>query len=162
MVAGAARISVSFQIDADGLLSVAAREASTGTQASVTVKPSYGLGDDAIAQMLRDAFGHAQEDAQLRRLQERKVDAQRLIEATRAALARDAELLATEERMAIEQAVDRVVRQLDDESLGSADALGVATDALARATEGFAARRMDSAVRRALTGRRVDEIAKPD
>jgi molecular chaperone HscA len=162
MVAGAARISVSFQIDADGLLSVAAREASTGTQASVTVKPSYGLGDDAIAQMLRDAFGHAQEDAQLRRQQELKVDAQRLIEATRAALARDAELLATEERLAIEQAVDRVVHQLDDESHGGADALGVATDALARATEGFAARRMDSAVRRALTGRRVDEIAKPD
>ena len=161
MVAGAARISVSFQIDADGLLSVAAREASTGTQASVTVKPSYGLGDDAIAQMLRDAFGHAQEDAQLRRQQELKVDAQRLIEATRAALARDAELLATEERLAIEQAMERVVHQLDDESHGSADALGVATDALARATEGFAARRMDSAVRRALTGRRVDEIAKP-
>jgi len=156
MVAGAARIQVSFQVDADGLLSVSAREASSGVQASVTVKPSYGLGDDAIAQMLSDAFGHADEDARLRSLRELGVDADRLLEATQTALAQDGGLLLPADRDLIESrmtALSALRRALDD-----ADALRASLAALAAATEGFAAQRMDNAVRQALAGRRIDDL----
>ena len=156
MVAGAARIQVSFQVDADGLLSVSAREASSGVQASVTVKPSYGLGDDAIAQMLSDAFGHADEDARLRSLRELGVDADRLLEATQTALAQDGGLLLPADRDLIESrmtALSALRQALDD-----ADALRASLAALSAATEGFAAQRMDNAVRQALAGRRIDDL----
>ena len=101
MAAGVARIRVSFQVDADGLLSVSALEVGSGVQASVVVKPSYGLADDQVAQMLRDSFTHAQGDMQSRALREAQVDADRLLLATRSALAADGELLSEPERAAI-------------------------------------------------------------
>src|SRR5213076_1558113 len=103
--AGAARVRVTYQVDADGLLSVAARESTTGAEASVTVKPSYGLGDADIERMLRDSFSHAREDVHARALAEARVDGQRLVEATRSALAADAQLLSPEHRAPIDGAL---------------------------------------------------------
>lgn len=156
MTAGAARIRVTFQVDADGLLEVSARELTSGVEAAVAVKPSYGLGDDDIARMLRDGIAAAREDMDARNLREHQVDAQRLIDATRAALAADAALLAETERAAI----DALIAQLDAVvASDDAGAIDRATRALADGTEVFAARRMDASVRQALSGRKVDEIA---
>ncbi len=155
MVAGAARIEVLFQVDADGLLSVTAREQSSGVHASVTVKPSYGLTDDEIATMLSEAFSSAQDDMRVRALREAQVDAQRLLEAISSALAEDGDLLEADERHAVDQAVDRLRT-----SCGGTDlqALRDRTHALSEVTESFAARRMDRAVQRALSGQSIDGV----
>ena len=155
MVAGAARIRVTFQVDADGLLSVAAREQSTGVEASVVVKPSYGLTDEQISRMLRDSIDHARDDMHVRALQEARVDGERLIEAVRAALAADAALLTGAEREGIERAT-AVLRA----ALPGSDhrAIKSASEALNRATDAFAARRMDAGVKRALAGRNIANL----
>ena len=155
MAAGAARVRVTFQVDADGLLQVSAKELSSGTEASVTVKPSYGLGDAEIERMLRDSFEHAKEDVHARALAESRVDGQRLLEATKAALSKDESLLEAEEREQIGKAV-----QLLERALSGTDhrAIKQSTEALNRATETFAQRRMDEGVRRALAGRRIGSL----
>ena len=155
MVAGAARIRVSFQVDADGLLSVSAREQSIGIEAGVTVKPSYGLADGDIERMLRDSFEHANEDMHARALAEHRVEGQRLIEATRAAMEVDASLLSGEEMQVIQKAIATL-----EQLLPSTDhrAIKKAADALNRVTEEFAGRRMDQGVRRALTGRKIGSL----
>ena len=155
MAAGAARIRVTFQVDADGLLSVSAREQSSGVGASIQVKPSYGLSDDEIATMLQSSFASAAGDMKLRALREQQVEADRLVEATRAALSADGDLLSAAER----HQVDALVERLGAARLGEdLNAMRAALDALARGTEAFAARRMDRAVARALTGRKVEDV----
>ncbi len=155
MVAGAARIRVSFQVDADGLLSVSAREMSSGVEASVLVKPSYGLSDDEIAEMLRAGVEHAGDDMMARALREQQVEADRVIEATEHALERDGGLLSDEERTLVEREID----SLRDLRAGSDHrAIKTGIEALARATDEFAARRMDNSIRGALTGHKVDEL----
>ena len=155
MVAGAARIRVTFQVDADGLLSVAAKEKTTGAEASVVVKPSYGLADEDISRMLRDSFEHAREDMHARALQEARVDGELLLEAVRAALAVDAELLAPEERTDIDCRIEALAA-----SIAGSDhrAIKASSDALNRVTEDFAARRMDRSVRSALTGQKIANL----
>lgn len=155
MAAGAARIRVTFQVDADGLLSVAAREMSSGVEASVLVKPSYGLSDDEIAEMLRQGIAHAGDDMHARALQEQRVEADRVVEATEHALARDHELLDEGERARIEAAIAKL-RELRQGVDHRAIKAGIET--LARATDEFAARRMDKSIRSALTGRKVNEL----
>ena len=155
MAAGAARIRVTFQVDADGLLSVSARELGSGVEASVAVKPSYGLADEQIAQMLKDGFAHAEGDMAARKLREARVEAERMLLATRAALAADGALVDAAERQAIEallQATEHTARGDD------ADAIDAAVKALAEGTEGFAAARMNEGIRRALAGRSLDQI----
>jgi molecular chaperone HscA len=155
MVAGAARVKVTFQVDADGLLSVGAKENTTGVEASVTVKPSYGLADADIERMLRDSFEHAREDVHARALAERRVEAQRLLEATRSALQADGHLLSAEEKSVIEssaQSLEKLMRSMDHRAIKQA------ADALNRATEQFAGRRMDEGIRRALAGRKIGSL----
>jgi molecular chaperone HscA len=155
MVAGAARIRVTFQVDADGLLSVAAREMSSGVEASVTVKPSYGLSDDEIAGMLRSSIDYAADDMQARALREHQVEAGRLIEATEAALAEDGNLLDEAERATITGLLGRL-RQL---AAGrDPKVLAAAVAEANHATTEFAARRMNQSVRRAFAGQKLDEI----
>jgi molecular chaperone HscA len=155
MSAGAARVRVSFQVDADGLLSVTAREETSGVEASVAVKPSYGLSDEDIARMLQESVGAADADMKARMLREQQVEARRLLEATEAALAADGDLLAAGERAGIEELLAgvRAAAQATD-----ADEVKAAVDALARGTDEFAARRMDRSIRAALAGRRVDDV----
>ena len=157
MAAGAARIRVTFTVDADGLLSVAAREMGSGVEAAITVKPSYGLSDDEIAHMLKDSFGAADADMHARALREQQVEAQRLLEATLAALAADGDLLTLDERNAIERLVAEVSAHLQGSDLA---AIRAATEALAGGTDEFAARRMDRSIRSALAGRAIEELAK--
>jgi molecular chaperone HscA len=156
MVAGAARIRVTFQVDADGLLSVTAREQTTGHEARIEVKPSYGLSDDEIAAMLKDSFSHAGDDAFRRALREAQVEAQRLIEATQSALQDSADLLATLERAHIDASITKLQTVMigDDRR-----AIDQAMQALSAATNEFAARRMNQSVQRALSGRNVDQIS---
>ena len=156
MAAGAARILVTFQVDADGLLSVSAREQTTGVESSIAVKPSYGLGDDEIARMLRESFEHAATDMTARALGEARVDADHVAMATEGALAADGDLLSADERGAIDAALANLHAMRDGED---AAALRAAVDALNRATETFAARRMDRGVRQALAGRAIDSLA---
>ncbi len=157
MVAGAARIRVTFQVDADGLLGVSAREQTSGVEASITVKPSYGLTDDEITAMLRDSQVHAQDDAIARTLHEQKVEAERALEAIVPALAADgAELLSAAERAGIETAIDALRRALDD---ADADRIRRALDELNHLTTPFAARRMDRAVRTTLSGQKLADLA---
>ncbi len=155
MAAGAARIRVTFQVDADGLLSVSARELSSGVEASVLVKPSYGLSDEEIANMLKDSVEHAGDDMQARALREQQVEAERVIEATVHALEQDGQLLNEEERAAIDAAIATL-----RERMAGADQREIkrGIEALARATDEFAARRMDQSIRSALAGHKVDEI----
>ena len=155
MVAGAARIRVTFQVDADGLLSVSAREQGSGVEASVVVKPSYGLADEQIAQMLKDGFAHAEDDMAARSLREAQVDAQRMVLATRAALAADAALLSAEEQAALQ-----VLVASTEAMAGSADASAIeeAIKTLAEGTEAFAAARMNQGIRQALAGRRIEDV----
>lgn len=156
MAAGAARIRVTYQVDADGLLSVSAREQRSGVEASITVKPSYGLSDDEIAKMLQDSYSSADVDMKLRALREEQVEAERILLATRSALDVDGDLLSNEERSQVEALMD-AVRQTakgDDQTI-----IKAAVDALAKGTEEFAARRMDRSVRSALAGKKLDQIA---
>jgi molecular chaperone HscA len=155
MVAGAARIRVTFQVDADGLLSVAARELSSGVEAAVAVKPSYGLSDEQITQMLKASFEHANEDVHLRALLEARVDGERLLEAVGAALAEDAELLEPPQQTEI-RALMAALRS----AIAGADhrAVKAAIERLNHGSEAFAAMRMDRSVRRALTGRSIDKL----
>jgi molecular chaperone HscA len=155
MAAGAARIRVTFQVDADGLLSVSARELTSGVEASVNVKPSYGLSDDEIARMLRDGFAHADEDMAARKLREARVEAERMVLATRAALAADGALLETAERVAIDELIARAALVAEGTD---AEAIENAVEALAEGTEAFAALRMNQSIRQALAGRRVDDV----
>ena len=156
MVAGAAKIRVTFQVDADGLLSVSARELTSGVESSIQVKPSYGLTDGEIARMLQDSFSNAGEDKAARVLREQQVDAQRLLEAVEAALQADGErLLSEEERIAIDAQVD-LLRDL----MGGSDGLAIEqqTKRLTQVTDAFAARRLDATVKAALAGRNLNEI----
>jgi molecular chaperone HscA len=156
MVAGAARIRVTFQVDADGLLSVTAREQNSGREARIEVKPSYGLSDDEIAGMLKDSFSHAGDDAFRRALREAQVEAQRLIEATQSALENDAVLLSTLERAHIDEAMTKLQTMMigDDRR-----AIDQAMQTLSAATNEFAARRMNQSVKRALAGRKIDQLS---
>ncbi|HSN21330.1 MAG TPA: Fe-S protein assembly chaperone HscA [Usitatibacter sp.] len=157
MVAGAARIQVTFQVDADGLLSVSAREKTTGVESSIVVKPSYGLSDDDVARMLQESFSHAGDDRDARALAEQRVEAASLLGATAAALEKDGDLLPAAER----EAIDAAIRRLE-EARAATDhrAIKAAIEALNRATDPFAARRMDRAIAAALSGRSVDEVSK--
>ena len=155
MVAGAARIRVTFQVDADGLLSVSAREMISGVEAAIQVKPSYGLSDNAIADMLKDGFASAEGDMQARKLREARVDAERMILATRSALAADGDLLDADQTTAIEALITALAATAQGDD---ADAMNSAVEALAEGTESFAAERMNRGIQQALTGRSVDQI----
>ncbi|MFC5475306.1 Fe-S protein assembly chaperone HscA [Paraherbaspirillum soli] len=156
MAAGAARIRVTYQVDADGLLSVSARELRSGVEASISVKPSYGLGDDEIARMLQDSFASADIDMRMRALKEEQVEAERIILATESALTVDAALLSEQERVSIAALIADVrAKAQGDDHL----AIKAAVDALAHGTEDFAARRMDRSVHDALTGKTLDQVS---
>ncbi|WP_126445696.1 Fe-S protein assembly chaperone HscA [Sulfuricystis multivorans] len=155
MVAGAARVRVTFQVDADGLLSVTAREQTTGIESHIEVKPSYGLTDDEIAAMLKESFNHAADDAFRRALREAQVEAQRLVEAVLSALKEDAHLLSDDERAQIDNCLTRLQSVLVGDDRRAIDA---AMDALSKATEEFAARRMNQSVQRALSGKKIEEM----
>ena len=155
MTAGAARIRVTFTVDADGLLSVSAKEQGSGVEASVAVKPSYGLSDDQIAQMLQDSFATAQQDMQARALVEARVDAERMLLATQSALDADAALLDADERAHIDALMDALRLAA---KVGDAATVETATKALADGTEAFAARRMNQGIARALTGRTLESL----
>jgi len=155
MAAGAARIRVTFTVDADGLLSVSAKEQGSGVEASVTVKPSYGLSDDQIATMLQESFSTAQQDMQARALVEARVDAERMLLATQSALDADGDLLSEEERAVI----DASMAKLREAAKGNdATAIESATKALANDTEAFAAQRMNAGIARALSGRKLESL----
>ncbi len=155
MAAGAARIRVSFQVDADGLLAVSAREEGSGVQASISVKPSYGLADEDIARMLKEGFATAEQDMRERSLRESRVEAERMLLATQAALAADGDLLEGAERAAIGKLMSDLQRLREGSDHHAIDA---AVEALARGTEAFAAQRMNRGIRQALAGRRVDDV----
>jgi len=155
MAAGAARIRVTFQVDADGLLSVTAREQSSGVVADIVVKPSYGLTEDEITNMLKSSFGSAEQDKQARALREAIVDAERLIEAINAALAQDGNLLSPSEKSAIEAQVQALITT----SQGSdKDSIIQAVESLNHATENFAGRRMDASVKQAFAGQDLNKL----
>ncbi|WP_026432580.1 Fe-S protein assembly chaperone HscA [Paracidovorax oryzae] len=155
MAAGAARIRVTFTVDADGLLGVSAREQSTGIEARVDVKPSYGLSDDQIARMLQEGFATAGEDMRARALVEARVEADRMLMATRTALQADGDILPPAERQSIDALVQALeaVREHED-----ASAIDAATQALAKGTEAFAARRMNRGIQQALAGKSVQSL----
>ncbi|MDQ0081164.1 molecular chaperone HscA [Variovorax boronicumulans] len=156
MAAGAARIRVTFTVDADGLLSVSAKEQGSGVEASVAVKPSYGLSDDQIATMLQESFSTAQQDMLARALVEARVDADRMLLATQSALDADGDLLSDGERAVI----DASMAQLRETAKGSNEAAAIeaATKKLADDTEAFAAQRMNAGIARALAGRKVESL----
>ena len=155
LVAGAARIRVTFAVDADGLLSVSAREMQTGVEASITVKPSYGLTDDDIIRMLQEGTGNAEEDMRLRTLREQEVEARRLIESTVSALVSDADLLSQEEEATIRDLIVRLMAAVEAHEL---DPIKSLQEELTEATADFAARRMDRAIAEALSGKNVDDL----
>ena len=156
MVAGAARIRVTFQVDADGLLSVSAREQASGAETQVAVKPSYGLSDGEIARMLSESYQYAQEDMEARGLHEQLTEAGRMLEAVVAALASDGDLLAAEER----QAIDDLMAALAQATRGTdAGRIKICLDKINEGTQVFAGRRMDRSIHRALTGREIGALA---
>lgn len=155
MVAGAARIRVTFTVDADGLLSVSARETSSNVEANITVKPSYGLSEEEITQMLKASFSSAEADKTARMLAEARVDAGAIIEAVKAALVADGDLLANDEKTAIEAEIQRLqsIAATDD-----ATAIHNGVEALNHATEDFAAKRMDASVKKAISGKELNTL----
>jgi molecular chaperone HscA len=155
MAAGAARIRVSFTVDADGLLSVNAKEQGSGVEARVDVKPAYGLSDDQIAAMLQDSFATAQQDMQARALVEARVDADRMVAATRSALTADADLLEPADRTHIDSLMEALALSARGDD---AAAIEAATTALAKGTEAFAAMRMNRGIQQALAGKKVEEV----
>ena len=155
MVAGAARIRVTFTVDADGLLSVNAKEQVSGVETTIDVKPSYGLSDDEIARMLKDSFSTAQQDMQARALAEARVDADRMLLATRSALAQDADLLSPNERAEIDSLMAGVEVAV---SHGGAATIEAATNTLANGTEAFAAELMNRGIQMALSGKNIEAI----
>jgi molecular chaperone HscA len=157
MVAGAARIRVTFQVDADGLLDVSAKEITSGVAAHIAVKPSYGLSDDQISTMLKNSFEFAQTDMQARQLREQQVEAVRLIESVEAAIEKDHALLAPEELQHIQEAM----QALRDLATGDAlRAIEEGIEKLSHLTEDFAARRMNAGIRNALTGKTIDTVSR--
>ena len=155
MAAGAARIRVTFTVDADGLLNVSAHEQISGVQAQINVKPSYGLGDEKIAQMLKDSFSTAEQDMAARALVEAQVDADRLLLATQSALNTDADLLDADERSVIDRAMQTVA---EARAVASAGEIEAACKALAQVTESFAAKRMNKGIAQALAGKNIKSI----
>ncbi|MGF6117190.1 molecular chaperone HscA [Janthinobacterium lividum] len=160
MVAGAARIRITYQVDADGLLSVSARELRSGVEASISVKPAYGLGDDDIARMLQDSYTSADVDMVARALREEQVEAERILLATQSALDEDGGLLDDAERVTVDGLMHKVRDAIAQSQSGAIDhqALKLAIEALADGTEDFASRRMDRSVRTALTGKSLDQV----
>lgn len=156
MAAGAARIRVTYQVDADGLLSVTAREQQSGVEANINVKPSYGLSDGDITSMLQDSFSHAADDVQARALREELVDARRLVEAVEAALAEDKHLLEEDEL----DVIHRKLIALKDliETAKDTQVLRRSVESLSKATDDFAARRMNESIKKALSGKKIEEI----
>ncbi|KQQ31899.1 Fe-S protein assembly chaperone HscA [Duganella sp. Leaf126] len=160
MAAGAARIRITYQVDADGLLSVSARELRSGVEASISVKPAYGLGDDDVARMLQESYKSAEVDMVARALREEQVEAERILLATQAALDEDAALLSGEERAAVDALLAATRQVLADSQTGAADhgAVKAVVEALAHGTEEFASRRMDRSVRSALAGKALNQV----
>ncbi|VAW92864.1 Chaperone protein HscA [hydrothermal vent metagenome] len=156
MVAGAARIRVTFQVDADGLLSVSAREETTGVESAIEVKPSYGLMDSEVEQMLRDSLTHAEDDVSARMLREQQVEADRVIEAVNSALAEDADELLTNDEL---QQINNALTDLRTTKLGTdTRKIKAAIALLDKATSDFASRRMDKNINKALSGHKLDEF----
>ncbi|RAW65967.1 MULTISPECIES: Fe-S protein assembly chaperone HscA [unclassified Photorhabdus] len=153
--AGGAHIRVTFQVDADGLLNVSALEKSTGVEAFIQVKPSYGLSDEEIARMIKDSMANAQEDINARQLAEQKVEAARVLESVTSALEKDADLLNEQEQAAIDATVETLITSVQG---NDPEIIENAIKQLDKQTQEFAARRMDSSIRRALAGHSVDEI----
>ena len=155
MVAGAARIRVTFTVDADGLLSVDAKEQVSGVQARIDVKPSYGLSDDEIARMLKDSFSTAQQDMEARALAEARLDADRMVLAVNSALLSDSDLLSPEQKAEIDSLVASLVGTRENDA---ASAIELATKVLANGTEAFAAARMNRGIRNALAGKNIESV----
>jgi molecular chaperone HscA len=156
MAAGAAHIRVTFKVDADGLLSVSAMEKSTGVQAEIQVKPSFGLSDDQVAQMLKDSMSNAKEDMQARMLKEQQVEALRVLEALEASLSTDSQLLNDDELAALRSEMQKLAELR--ETATSPDEIKTAIEAVDAASSEFASRRMDMSIKQALTGQSVDEV----
>ncbi|RYF63593.1 MAG: Fe-S protein assembly chaperone HscA, partial [Comamonadaceae bacterium] len=155
MAAGAARIRVTFTVDADGLLSVSAKEQGSGVEARIDVKPSYGLSDDEIARMLQDGFATAAQDMKARAVVEARVDADRMLIATESALNADGDVLLAEERARIDALMEALRQQRD---VDDAAVIEAATEALAKGTEAFAAQRMNRGIQQALAGKNVQAL----
>ena len=155
MVAGAARIRVTFTVDADGLLHVGAREQVSGVEAQIDVKPSYGLSDDQIARMLQESFSTAQVDMRARALVEARVDAQRLVLATQSALKADGDLLSAQERADVDAAIAALLASAQGEDAAQIEAV---SKQLAQVTEAFAAQRMNRGIAQALSGHTLDSL----
>ena len=159
MVAGAARILVTFKVDADGLLEVSAREEITGTEAALVVKPSFGLSDDEVASMLRASQTNAAEDMQARQLREARVEAESLLHGLAGALEADGDLLGDEERGDLENEAGQLVKVLESDDT---DRIRAVTDQLGQASLTFAERRMDRSIKSALGGVAVSELDSAD
>ncbi|KES14755.1 Molecular chaperone, partial [Gilliamella apicola SCGC AB-598-I20] len=155
MAAGAARIRVTFQVDADGLLSVSAREQTTGTQAQIEVKPSYGLDDTVVTEMLKDSFANAETDAQQRSRTEAIVEAQSIIAAVDSALKMDADILTVAEINTIQLALSHTRTEMNQ---GDAQSIRAAIQVLNQTTDDFAAKRMNRNIQRALQGKKVTDL----
>ncbi|MDA8453457.1 Fe-S protein assembly chaperone HscA [Acidovorax sp. GBBC 3334] len=158
MAAGAARVRVTFMVDADGLLSVSACEQGSGVEAQIDVKPSYGLSDEQIAGMLKEGFATAEQDIQSRALVEARVDASRMLMATQTALNEDGDILSADERNAINELMDVLNTLSKVQEISQVAAIEAATEALAKGTEAFAARRMNRGIQQALTGKSVQSL----
>jgi molecular chaperone HscA len=156
MAAGAARIRVTFQVDADGLLSVSAMEQGSGVQASIDIKPSYGLTDSEITRMLQDGFASAKVDLVARSLREEQVNAQRLLDAVQTALSSDRALLNKEEQAVIDREMAVLQKILNEEA--DSEVVRKAVDHAAKATDDFAQMRMNASIQKALSGKNVAEI----